>query len=65
MNYVTWYLVGLSNGTHFRICKTSKERDKYIAELSDVLADMQVVNSARPYIIIRIDRHAKPTGPIM
>ena len=65
MNYTTWYLIGLSNGTRFKICKTAKERDKYIAELSNVLVDMQVVNSARPHIEIRIDRHAKPNGPLM
>ena len=65
-NYVTWYLVEMYgvSPSHFKICKTPKERDAYITELSDRIAEMQIPNSDRPMISVRIDRHVVPSGPI-
>ena len=68
-NYATWYLVemngSLAGGSHFRTCKTPKERDEYVAELCDKIACAEIPNSDRPKITIRIDRHVVPSGPLM
>ena len=68
-NYVTWYLVemrgAMAGGSHFKICKNEKERDEYISALCKKIADMQIPNSDRPMINIRIDRHSRPNGPLM
>lgn len=69
MSYVTWYLVemngAMAGGSHFKTCKTEKERDEYVAELCREIAEMQIPNCDRPKITIRIDRHAKHNGPLM
>lgn len=68
-NYVTWYLVELNNvfaeSSHFKLCKTKQECAEYVAELCDEVEMMQVTNIDRPSIMIRIDRHERPCGPIM
>lgn len=66
-NYVTWYLVEMNGAmsSHFHVCKTPKERDEYVSELCDKIANDQIPNCDRPMITIRIDRHAKPNGPLM
>ena len=66
-NYATWYMVEMYgvSPSHRKICKTPKERDAYVAELSDRIAEMQIPNSDRPMISVRIDRHVVPSGPIM
>ena len=67
-NYVTWYLVemrgAMAGGSHFKVCKTPKERDEYVAELCDKIAEDQIPNCDRPRIDIRIDRHARSNGVI-
>lgn len=67
-NYVTWYLVemrgAMAGGSHFHVCKSPKERDDYVSALLEKIADMQIPNSDRPMITIRVDRHAVPNGPI-
>lgn len=68
-NYATWYLVemngAMAGGSHFKICKTETDRDEYIKELCKKIADMQIPNSDRPKITIRIDCHARPNGPMI
>ena len=68
-NYVTWYLVemrgAMAGGSHFHICKTEKERDEYVSALLQKIADMQIPNCDRPMITIRVDRHARPNGPMV
>ena len=69
LNYATWYLVDVqgiaSDGSHFKVCKTETDRDEYITELCRKIADMQIPNSDRPKITIRVDRHVRPNGPLM
>ena len=69
LNYTTWFHVELKNvfaeSSHYKLCKTEKERDEYVAELCKMIEEMQVINSERPKITIWIDRHVKPNGPLM
>ena len=64
-NYATWYLVERSDDHSMKICKTETERDEYISAVCREIADMQCVNSDRPKINIRVDRHSRPNGPLM
>ena len=68
MSYATWYLVemngAMAGGSHYKVCKTEAERDEYISALCKEIAEMQIPNSDRPKITVRIDRHATPNGII-
>ena len=65
MNYATWYLVKKSDELDTQICKTETDRDECISAMCRKIADMQCVNSDRPTITIRVDRHSRPNGPLM
>ena len=64
-NYATWYLVERSDDRDMKICKSETERDACISAMCKEIADMQCVNSDRPKITIRVDRHVRPNGPLM
>ena len=68
-NYATYYLVemngAMAGGSNFTICKSEAERDACISAMCREIADMQCVNSDRPKITIRVDRHVRPNGPLM
>lgn len=64
-NYATWYLVKRSDDLDTKICKTETDRDECISAMCREIADMQRVNSDRPKITIRVDRHVRPNGPLM
>lgn len=64
-NYATWYLVNKSDELDTKICKSEAERDECISAMCRKIADMQCVNSDRPKITIRVDRHVRPNGPLM
>ena len=68
-NYTTWYLVSMNGamagGSHFKICKTEKERDEYVAQLCEKIVNNQVPNCDRPSIVIRVDHHERPCGGLI
>lgn len=65
MNYVTWYLVNTfsrcGGSADYKICHSAKERDDWVAEMCKKYER----SMDKPTLMIRIDHHVVPNGPLM